>query len=134
MYPADNCNLTEFFEFHLYLSQNYSKRKWIHMEIQKILLNCSGQQGTFLKFCQGQPMSGTNATCDSRGKTIVCDNYQYLVCSSRFCQLIPNNPLQMTPIISDLVRNCMQARGHNEKSQMLLKIFPCGSQNIVQSR
>ena len=88
MYPADYCNLTEFFEFHLYLSQNYRKRKQIHMEIQKnfvmdgrtdgqtdvlveivmqmeiqkILSNCSSQQGTFLKLrqlCSGLCMSGS---------------------------------------------------------------------------
>ena len=27
------------------------------MEIQKFLSNCSSQLGTFLKLCQGQPMS-----------------------------------------------------------------------------
>ena len=53
MYPAGYHNLREFFGFHLELSQNWEKQ----IDVQKILSNCSCQQGTFLKLRQGQPMS-----------------------------------------------------------------------------
>ena len=56
-YPADYCNLTELFEFtfeSISVSCNFDSNT---SEIQKILSNCSSQQGTFLKLRQGQPMS-----------------------------------------------------------------------------
>ena len=55
--PADYCNLTDFFEFpceSISVSCNFDSNT---SEIQKILSNCSGQQGTFLKLRHGQPMS-----------------------------------------------------------------------------
>ena len=58
MYPADYCNLTEFFEFpceSISVSCNFDSNT---SEIQKILSKCSSQQGTYLKFRHGQPMSG----------------------------------------------------------------------------
>ena len=56
--PADRCNLTEFFDFtfeSISVSCNFDSNT---SEIQKILSNCSSQQGAFLKLRQVQPMSG----------------------------------------------------------------------------
>ena len=51
LYPADYCNLTDFFEFHLYLSQNYKKTgNRFKCKFSKIQSNCSSQQGTMYIF------------------------------------------------------------------------------------
>ena len=61
MYPADYYNLTEFFEFScesISVSCNFDSNT---SEIQNILSNCSGQQGTILKLRQPWPMSANSA-------------------------------------------------------------------------
>ena len=50
MYPVDYCNLTEFFEFtfeSISVSCNFDSNT---SEIQEILSNCSGQQGTGTRY------------------------------------------------------------------------------------
>ena len=59
------------------------------MEIQKIMSNCSSQQGTFLKLRQSQPMSAAAAVAwaqlfDQKQFTTCFENGQKLLYSHNF--------------------------------------------------